>query len=416
MRIVGLLPLGVPRLDDPDQARGALAFGADSLTGWMLRSMARAGIAQGIIVADRVTPAIRDLIDGMASAPIPVSLAPDASVLLERCAADDLILLVEEGLAVEPGLLTAFLAAAREAAGAGPVAAVAVWPFSAAQADTAYRLNTTSSFAGLVLLPAQALAAIARDLGDWDLVQTCAQVAYREASARAINLAGLGRSAADPGWQRLADANAAQALFADIATRDAGARPTADRFLFGRLADAMGRLSFVNRLPTPVLALLPALIALLGPALLALGLLAPGLGLLVAGGVLVDTAHRALSARIARPGYLKALNGAIMAAWLLGLALLPFALPGGGADVSVWSMTALLAVALLAHRQLWVLVARLRLPLPAALSLALLSPSVIALLLLLAGLLGHARAVIVALAALHGAALLASLALLNRRV
>lgn len=299
--VTAVLTLSTPRSDDPGRVRAGLQAGDSTLLAWTMRSLAAAGVGRCLLVAERRTPEINALIDAAMHEALPVVALADASAVTEHCAPNAPVLLIEEGLGCGPQLLAEFITAAlRDDARA----AVGVWTFGQNQADPAFRLSTTTSFAGLVMLPGGMLADVARDLGDWDLVQTAAQLVYREAGGQTLALERLMPAGMTVPWARMGDAAGAAGAFPQLVPDYQEADAPVDQLLFHALAARLAHVRPVQQVPVALLAALAVLLAAAGAFAFTRGQLLPGAAMLV---LAAFGFHLALTAATVR----------LSAAWIL---------------------------------------------------------------------------------------------------
>lgn len=272
----------------PEQPTAALLLNANGaallpvlglpIIAWQADAVRAAGIGRVLIVGNRLgEPLASRIADGLATTHVAnaAGLAPHLF---------GTVLLLADGLWIDPRAVAGFLAAAR---------APALLEFARHAPPGAERIDRASHWAGVALLPATMLAEAAGSLGDWDLAATLLRVADASGAARvpfeALDLPypdDPDRRVPMPmAWTMPSDFPAAEKAGRQ---RLAHARPDgpdlADRWLYAPLSARLARLLAGSRAGRTLRAASAALLLvalplfLLGwrwPALLALLLAAP---------------------------------------------------------------------------------------------------------------------------------------------
>lgn len=149
--------------DDSGSLRALIPIAGRTLLDYQVRCAAAAGAAPIVIVADRIPIALKVVLQGLQQEGLPIVTVADAAEASSRFEAGELILLIADGLAPSPELLS-WVAEDQE-----PV--IATVPDDEAH-ERFERIDAVSRWSGVALVDAQMLGATAAMLGDWDLQST----------------------------------------------------------------------------------------------------------------------------------------------------------------------------------------------------------------------------------------------------
>jgi hypothetical protein len=165
--------------DESGSLRALLPIAGRTLLEYQMRCVAAAGAAPIVVIVDRIPIALNQVIERLQDEGLPIVVVGDGAEAASRFEAGELILLVADGLAPPPELLTG-LAEEQE-----PVI-VSVPDDEAHQKFD--RIDGASRWSGVAIVDAQTLGATAAMLGDWDLQSTLLR-RNLQAGARVVPLA-----------------------------------------------------------------------------------------------------------------------------------------------------------------------------------------------------------------------------------
>jgi hypothetical protein len=182
--------------DDSGSLRALIPISGRTLLEYQVRCAAAAGAAPVVIVVDRIPIALNEVIQGLQQEGLPVVTVGDAAEASSRFEAGELILLIADGLAPSPELLSG-LAEEQEP--------VIVTLADDERHQRFERIDAVSRWSGVALVEAQMLGATAAMLGDWDLQSTLLRRAL-QSGAKTVPIApGVGEPLLAEGAGDLAD-------------------------------------------------------------------------------------------------------------------------------------------------------------------------------------------------------------------
>ena len=149
--------------DDSGSLRALLPIAGRTLLEYQVRCAAAAGAAPVVVLVDRLPIALNDVLTRLQADSIPVVTVSDGAEAASRFESGELILLIADGLAPPPELLSGLVEEEE------PV--IASVPDDPAH-ERFERIDGASRWAGVALVESQMLGATAAMLGDWDLQST----------------------------------------------------------------------------------------------------------------------------------------------------------------------------------------------------------------------------------------------------
>jgi hypothetical protein len=162
--------------DDSGSLRALLPIAGRTLLEYQVRCAAAAGAAPIVVVVERIPIALNEVLQGLQQEGLPVVTVGDAAEASSRFEAGELILLIADGLAPSPELLSG-VAEEQE-----PV----IVTVSDDEAHERFeRIDAMSRWSGVALVNSKMIGATAAMLGDWDLKSTLLRRAL-QSGARTI--------------------------------------------------------------------------------------------------------------------------------------------------------------------------------------------------------------------------------------
>ena len=149
--------------DDSGSLRALIPIAGRTLLEYQIRCASAAGAAPIVIVVDRIPIALNEVLQRLQQEGLPVVTVGDAAEASSRFEAGELILLIADGLAPSPELLSG-VAEEEE-----PV--VVTVPDDERHLRFE-RIDAVSRWSGVALIDSQMIGATAAMLGDWDLQST----------------------------------------------------------------------------------------------------------------------------------------------------------------------------------------------------------------------------------------------------
>jgi hypothetical protein len=151
------------REDESGSLRALLPIAGRTLLEYQVRCTSAAGAAPIVVIVERIPIALNEVLQKLQQEGLPIVTVSDGSEAASRFQAGERILLVADGLAPPPELLST-LAEEEEPA-------IVTVPDDAAH-EKFERIDAMSRWAGVALVDSQTLGATASMLGDWDLQST----------------------------------------------------------------------------------------------------------------------------------------------------------------------------------------------------------------------------------------------------
>jgi hypothetical protein len=221
--------------DDSGSLRALIPIAGRTLLEYQVRCAAAAGAAPIVIVVERIPIALNEVLQRLQQEDLPVVTVGDAAEASSRFEAGELILLIADGLAPSPELLS------RAAEEQEPV--IVTVPDDEAH-DRFERIDGVSRWAGVALVDAQMIGATAAMLGDWDLQSTLLRRAL-QSGARTVPIApGAGQPLLAENPDDLADLERHLFLASRGSRRDWASRyilPLIEEFATEKLAETRVR-------------------------------------------------------------------------------------------------------------------------------------------------------------------------------
>ena len=149
--------------DDSGSLRGLLPIAGRTLLEYQVRCAAAAGAAPIVVLVERIPIALNEVIERLQRDGVPVITVSDGVEAASRFEAGEMILLVGDGVAPPPELLTS-LSEEPE-----PVIVTVTDDEAHEQFE---RIDAVSRWSGVAIVDSRALGATAAMLGDWDLQST----------------------------------------------------------------------------------------------------------------------------------------------------------------------------------------------------------------------------------------------------
>lgn len=149
--------------DESGSLRALLPIAGRTLLEYQVRCAAAAGAAPIVVMVERIPIALNNVLERLQQEGLPVITVGDGAEAASRFEAGEMILLVADGLAPPPELLTSL---AEE-----PEPVIVTVPDDEAH-DDFERIDAVSRWSGVAIIDAQTLGATAAMLGDWDLQST----------------------------------------------------------------------------------------------------------------------------------------------------------------------------------------------------------------------------------------------------
>jgi 1L-myo-inositol 1-phosphate cytidylyltransferase / CDP-L-myo-inositol myo-inositolphosphotransferase len=297
MPIVALLAIHHGRSDVPEQPRALLRVGGRSLLERSVRQVRGAGAERVILFADPTVPCppLDAEVASLRAAYPTVDIVETGHALAGLVSPTDTVLLVEEGVLVDPTLILACLDNPGRAA-------LAVWPVEAEAAANASRLEADNCFASVAKLPGDLVRKVARGLGEWDLEQTMVHAALGEGAARYVRAETILGDSRGLGWRPLhtqADA--------DVVTKElikAARQPAPDaisRWLLGPIESVLVGFAARRSIGSLVLWLVGLILGVFAAPAFASGWIWAGLALAVAALLLASIGDRLALISMERP-------------------------------------------------------------------------------------------------------------------
>jgi hypothetical protein len=169
--------------DNSGSLKALIPIAGRTLLEYQVRCAAAAGAAPIVVVVDRIPIALNEVLQGLQQDGLPVVTVGDAAEASSRFEAGELILLIADGLAPSPELLSG-LADEQE-----PVIVTLPDDESHARFE---RIDGVSRWSGVALVDAQMIGATAAMLGDWDLQSTLLRRALQSGARTAPIFAASG--------------------------------------------------------------------------------------------------------------------------------------------------------------------------------------------------------------------------------
>jgi hypothetical protein len=169
--------------EDSGSLRALLPIAGRTLLEYQVRCAAAAGAAPIVVLVERIPIALNDVLQKLQQDGLPVVTVTEAGDAASRFDAGELLLVVADGLAPSPELLSTL------AEEADPV--IVTVPDDAAH-EKFERIDAVSRWAGVAVVDSQTLRATVSLLGDWDLQSTLLRRSLQE-GARLVPIAeGVG--------------------------------------------------------------------------------------------------------------------------------------------------------------------------------------------------------------------------------
>jgi hypothetical protein len=165
--------------DDSGSLRALIPIAGRTLLEYQVRCAAAAGAAPVVVVVERITIALNEFLQPRQQEGRPVVTVGDAAEASSRFEAGELILLVADGLAPSPELLSGLVEEQE------PV--IVTVPDDEAH-ERFERIDAVSRWSGVALVDSQMIGATAVMLGDWDLQSTLLRRAL-QSGARTVPIA-----------------------------------------------------------------------------------------------------------------------------------------------------------------------------------------------------------------------------------
>ncbi len=165
--------------DDSGSLRALIPIAGRTLLEYQVRCAAAAGAAPIVVVVERIPIALNEVLQGLQQEGLPVVTVGDAAEASSRFEAGELILLIADGLAPSPELLS----------GVGEEQEPVIVTVPDDEAHERFeRIDAVSRWSGVALVNSQMMGATAAMLGDWDLQSTLLRRAL-QSGARTIPIA-----------------------------------------------------------------------------------------------------------------------------------------------------------------------------------------------------------------------------------
>ena len=149
--------------DDSGSLRSLLPIAGGTLLEYQVRCAAAAGAAPLVILVERIPVALNDAIAKLQKDGLPVVTVSDGAEAASRFEAGQMILLLGDGIAPPPDLLTSLAE--------DPEPMIVTVPDDESH-EQFERIDAVSRWSGVAIVDAQTLGATAAMLGDWDLQST----------------------------------------------------------------------------------------------------------------------------------------------------------------------------------------------------------------------------------------------------
>jgi len=169
--------------DDSGSLRALLPIAGRTLLEYQVRCAATAGAAPIVILVERIPIALNQVIEALQRDGLPVIAVSDGAEAASRFGAGEMILLLGDGVAPPPELLSTL---AEE-----PEPVIVTVPDDEAHAQFE-RIDALSRWSGVAIVEAQMLGATAAMLGDWDLQSTLLRRSLQAGARTAPVAAGTG--------------------------------------------------------------------------------------------------------------------------------------------------------------------------------------------------------------------------------
>jgi hypothetical protein len=169
--------------DESGSLRALLPIAGRTLLEYQVRCAAAAGAAPIVVLVERIPIALNDVLQKLQQDGLPVITVTDAAEAASRFEAGGLLLLVADGLAPSPELLST-LAEEEE-----PV--IVTVPDDSAH-ERFERIDAASRWSGVAVVDSQTLRATVSLLGDWDLQSTLLRRSLQDGARLAPIAAGVG--------------------------------------------------------------------------------------------------------------------------------------------------------------------------------------------------------------------------------
>jgi hypothetical protein len=154
-----------------------------TLLEYQVRCAAAAGAAPIVVLVERIPIALNDVLQRLQHEGLPVVTVTEAADAASRFEAGELLLIVADGLAPAPELLSSL------AEEAEPV--IVTVPDDAAH-ERFERIDAVSSWAGVAVVSSESLRATVSLLGDWDLQSTLLRRSLQDGARLVPISAGVG--------------------------------------------------------------------------------------------------------------------------------------------------------------------------------------------------------------------------------
>lgn len=270
--------------DDSGSLRALLPIAGRTLLEYQVRCAAAAGAAPIVVIVERIPIALNTVLETLQKDGLPVITVTDAAEAANRFEAGELVLLVADGLAPPPELLSS-LAEEQE-----PVIVTVADDEQHAEFE---RIDAVSRWSGVALVEAQSIGATAAMLGDWDLQSTLLRRSL-QAGARTVPIAAGG---GEPLLAETGDDLASLERHLIVASRGSR-RDWASRFILPLLEEFATEKLLETSVRPQLLVQLAVLLGIGATAAFATGWLWVGLGLLVASTPLDLIARRLAALRL----------------------------------------------------------------------------------------------------------------------
>lgn len=254
--------------DDSGALRGLLPIAGRTLLEYQVRCAAAAGAAPIVVLVDRIPIALNEVIERLQRDGLPVITVGDGVEAASRFEAGELVLLVADGIAPPPELLTSL---AEE-----PEPVIVTVPDDEAH-QKFERIDAVSRWSGVAVVDARTVGATAAMLGDWDLQSTLLRRNLQDGARTAPIAPGAG----EPLLAEKADDLAGLERHLIVASR--GARTDwASRYVLPLIEEYATEKLLDSRMRPQTLVQAALLLSVAGAAAFSQGWLWTGLALLVA--------------------------------------------------------------------------------------------------------------------------------------
>lgn len=185
MALIGLFCANHPGTDGSGEPTAWYTVGGIPLLERNLRLALRAGAERLIVLAEDKASATAADFTGLCRRYPQLEVVNHAEELPGKVEADDRVLLIEEGFAVDSRLVSAV-------AGYADPAVMAIWHAGPSVPDQAVRLTAQFFSAAVSVVPGQMIRRVAKGLGDWDFEQTLLRAVMVELPVRYVDAGSYG--------------------------------------------------------------------------------------------------------------------------------------------------------------------------------------------------------------------------------